>query len=45
MADLTVDVAGIRFRNPILPAIGMFILGRGVLAAWRAHKLRGRAAT
>jgi hypothetical protein len=30
--------------NPILPAVGAFILGRGVLAAYRAHKLRRQAA-
>jgi hypothetical protein len=31
-------------HNPIIPAIGLFILGRGVLAAWRVHKLRTAAA-
>jgi len=30
--------------SPILIAIGLFILGRGVLASYRAHKLRRAAA-
>lgn len=30
-------------RNPIIPAVGLFILGRAVLAAYRVHKLRAQA--
>lgn len=30
------------FSNLIVTAVGLFILGRGVLAGWRIHKLRSR---
>jgi hypothetical protein len=43
VAYVVVLVALGELTNPIVPAIGTFILGRGVLAAWRAHKLRTAA--
>jgi hypothetical protein len=43
LAYVVLLVAYQELRNPIMPAVGAFILGRGVLAAYRAHKLRAQA--
>jgi len=44
LAYIAVLVVYEGLRNPIIPAVGLFILGRAVLAAYRVHKLRAQLA-
>ena len=37
MADLTVKIAGVEFKNPVIPASGVFGYGRNMRSFFRSQ--------